>query len=1193
MRYQAKRALVAPDFSSRSVASATLVRVGLAMAVACFFFGLVASPALALPDTYLSIGKFGTGPGSGPAEFDPPSRAAVDYSTGNLYVVDRGNDRIQVFKPEGTSAAFLTEVDAGGTLDNPFGVAIDESASPVDLYVTDAANNRIVKLSSDGAPVPGFSIDPTFTSPAAGSGPGEVGDFAAPIAVDPTNGDLLVGDPADDLMQRYDSSGAFVGSFDGSSSPNGAFGELLDLAVDPAGNVVVLSGTRIERFDAAGAHQLSLEPGTPQPTTVAVDPNTGYILVGGGSSSFPPTRVFVFDEASLLAEVAVLGADRGQIRGIAVDGGSSQRLYVAHNVYSLSPSTGKLGVEVFKPGTRPVVDLDPASQVTSTTAHLSATVNPGGAPTTWHFEYSSDGSDWFQPSGPNGETGSETTPVPVAADADGLLPNTEYRVRLIAVNEAGTVTSSETTFVTDAAAPLIGSQFAGPVTPGGARLNAKVNPNGEATAYFFEYGTDATYGSSVPAGEDGDAGSGGDFALASQELSGLAPGTRYHFRVVARNATGTAAGADTTFVTPAIGSGPPARGIELVNNPDKGNQNALPNVPPISPDSSKVLWTTFGGAPGGVTGNRNLFFAERGATGWHSQSVLPPASELFGHGGLAYEMVAASPSFSSFVFKATSGVISKNELALVRLKADGSQDVLHVEPGGVSSTGAFAEVRASDDLSHVYLNSLVPIDPSHVSGTNNVYDFGSGTPELVSRMPDTGQAPPCGVALNAGPQDFAGSSYEWISTAPGAPARAYFEVKSDPKCSGLSPRNLYMRDLDADTTTLVSGPLVAGQVGDSRFLRASDDGSKAIFASQTKLSPRDNNEEMDLYRFTVGGGNECLTCGFPEARVVAAGGLNRGVAVSDDLSRVYFQSSKVLVPGEGTPGAQNLYLLHEGRVEFIAERNSGLDESTDIAMPQANGRVIAFSSSVEGNTADATGGFEQVYRYDDGDKSLVCMTCPSAGAATAASAGFGGNVDYSKGIETLSADGGTFAFITAQALDPDDVNQEDDIYTWRNGQVRIVTDGFTKYPSAGFGALTLVGVSPNAADVLFTAGVNFTGWERDHVAQLYTARVGGGFPPPPTPAAACDEDDCQGPLQAPPGIVTPSSLSATGPGNEKPRAKRPRKARGKKHRHRRKAHRRRAHGKRAHGKAHGKRRHGKKAHRKGSRAATKGGRRHG
>ena len=89
-----------------------------------------------------------------------------------------------------------------------------------------------------------------------------------------------------------------------------------------------------------------------------------------------------------------------------------------------------------------------------------------------------------------------------------------------------------------------------------ATLQGTVNPNGTATEYFFNYGTTVSYG--LETGKT-DAGSGTSNVAASSGVTGLTPGTTYHFQVVAENSEGaTTEGADQTFTTP----GPPASVID-------------------------------------------------------------------------------------------------------------------------------------------------------------------------------------------------------------------------------------------------------------------------------------------------------------------------------------------------------------------------------------------------------------------------------------------------------------------------------------------------------------------------------------------------------------------------------------------------------------------------------------------------------
>lgn len=82
-----------------------------------------------------------------------------------------------------------------------------------------------------------------------------------------------------------------------------------------------------------------------------------------------------------------------------------------------------------------------------------------------------------------------------------------------------------------------------------AILTGEVNPRGQATAYYFQYGTTAAYGSqTTPAS----AGNGSSTVKVTQALTGLQGFTTYHYRLVAVGPGGTAVGLDRVFSTPKI-----------------------------------------------------------------------------------------------------------------------------------------------------------------------------------------------------------------------------------------------------------------------------------------------------------------------------------------------------------------------------------------------------------------------------------------------------------------------------------------------------------------------------------------------------------------------------------------------------------------------------------------------------------------
>ena len=80
-----------------------------------------------------------------------------------------------------------------------------------------------------------------------------------------------------------------------------------------------------------------------------------------------------------------------------------------------------------------------------------------------------------------------------------------------------------------------------------ATLTGKVDPNGTPTSYFFEYGTTKLYGSRTA---DASAGGGNNATNVAADIGGLAPATRYHYRIVAFNsANQVTRSGDRTFRT--------------------------------------------------------------------------------------------------------------------------------------------------------------------------------------------------------------------------------------------------------------------------------------------------------------------------------------------------------------------------------------------------------------------------------------------------------------------------------------------------------------------------------------------------------------------------------------------------------------------------------------------------------------------
>ena len=95
-----------------------------------------------------------------------------------------------------------------------------------------------------------------------------------------------------------------------------------------------------------------------------------------------------------------------------------------------------------------------------------------------------------------------------------------------------------------AASPSVSTGGASSVTKTSAVLNARINPQGQRTVYYFQYGLTNGYGAQTVTKN---AGSGTSTVAVKTGVSRLIPGTTYHYRVVATNAGGTSVGADRRF----------------------------------------------------------------------------------------------------------------------------------------------------------------------------------------------------------------------------------------------------------------------------------------------------------------------------------------------------------------------------------------------------------------------------------------------------------------------------------------------------------------------------------------------------------------------------------------------------------------------------------------------------------------------
>lgn len=277
----------------------------------------------ALRNTFFKYSSFSSsklwevgGSGSGSGQFSSPQGLAMDGS-GNFYVADQGNNRIQIFDANGvyqdqwSLGSFPAYFDSG-----PMGVALDGSGN---VYVANTNANQLLKFDSSHTLVTTWGMTGT-----------ENGQFIFPYgaAVD-SQGNFYVADTYNNRVQKFDAAGHWLANF-GSGLANFY---PLGVAVDAGDNLWVADPTSlvpatmdqggiIREFDSGGnlLRTWSTPFASGSPHGLALD-NNGHIYV---TMEFfwvkPSCYIMKFDLQGQLLDTWVIPNGSGLSYGLAVDG---------------------------------------------------------------------------------------------------------------------------------------------------------------------------------------------------------------------------------------------------------------------------------------------------------------------------------------------------------------------------------------------------------------------------------------------------------------------------------------------------------------------------------------------------------------------------------------------------------------------------------------------------------------------------------------------------------------------------------------------------------------------------------------------------------------------------------------------------------------------------------------------------------
>ncbi|HTZ65686.1 MAG TPA: NHL repeat-containing protein [Solirubrobacteraceae bacterium] len=972
-------------------------------------------------------------------------------------------------------ASFASKGAGAGELLRPTGIAVNEASG--DVYVVDTGNNRLERFSASGDFISawgwgvsdGKSEFEVCTNGCKAGVAGEgVAQFDAPEAIavdnsgsagDPSRGDVYVLSDtvaADSVVEKFSGSGQPLGEVHVRA---GAWGALGGVAVDGSGGLWItdIGASPEEVLGFSDALQNSPVATVRLPLECAETP--GLAVDGSGEAFYVAHQL-----ASVLGECPELPASAKAPAVIAAVNGAGEVL-------------------------REALDFENASGVAVDEA--SASGSPLGAAARGDvFVDNGTSVAVFGPNGAlvqrfgEGQLTAGTGVAVDSATGDVLVADAKANQIDVFEAEAAGLPSVDGLFVNNTNPTA--ARFEARVDPHGSDTQAFFEVG---TADCRATPADCV---DVPALAGEDLGSGFGAQPVSVVAEGLSPGTRYFLRAVAVNEHGEADEESSfgSFTSPpAAGAGlADGREWELVSPAEKSGALIYPiagtteNGGPASgvieaaADGQAITYAANGAFGEGVVGNRSLeatqVVSTRGPDGWSTRDITTANEAAKGlQPGAAQEYRWFSPDLSEALaqpfgpFRLTgshmqepplvAGVQSEERGLYVRNTQkcestfSGCFEALVTSPADTAGSqfGGELEFRgAAPDLRHVVFSSDVALSSTEPSAPG-LYEWSAGEPageslQLVSVLPSGKKAASDEPEAQLGDFNPAGSSTRGAVSADGS--RVFWSAIVEE--GGVEVTRLFMRETTTGRTIVINAaqgtkePSVEERaLEEVHFLLANGDGSRVFFTdtfpltAESKLRPSEQGEGVpaDLYVCEVilgASGPECdlkdLTVdpGFDVGETADVVGTLPGA--SEDGSWVYFVANGVLseearaagaLPGGcASPNAQqaaspdatcNLYVEHyseeaggwepprfiavlsqEDQPDWGGTGSFSLDALTSRVSP--NGRFLAFMSkqSLTGydnlDESEAAHGArdEEVYVYDAQQRTLVCASCDPSGA---------------------------------------------------------------------------------------------------------------------------------------------------------------------------------------------------------------------